>query len=189
MSQYYISVDGVNRKGPFSKDELVNNGLTSNSLVWCKGMSGWTKASDVPEIASLLYLSSHAFDPFGLFSGRKTEKPESRVDPKAIEQFLLTVADKIPNDKIPEIRHILQNIDPETFKNLMYKDLKNPFTSLVLSICGGLFGVDRFYIGDNGGGVLKLLTCGGGFFWWIIDWFLIMNATKNHNYDMLMSDF
>ena len=47
-------------------------------------------------------------------------------------------------------------------------------------------GVDRFYIGDVGLGVGKLLTCGGAYVWWLIDIFMIQDATKRKNMEMLM---
>jgi TM2 domain-containing membrane protein YozV len=58
---------------------------------------------------------------------------------------------------------------------------KDPAVSLVLSLTLGSFGIDRFYIGNVILGILKLITFGGAFIWTIIDWFLIMGATRRAN--------
>jgi RNA polymerase subunit RPABC4/transcription elongation factor Spt4 len=47
-------------------------------------------------------------------------------------------------------------------------------TLLILSIFLGGLGVDRFYVGKIGTGVLKLITCGGCGIWCIIDIILIV---------------
>ena len=52
MSQYYIGKNNQ-RLGPFPVESLLANGLTPDSLVWCSGMPGWQKATDVPEVAAL----------------------------------------------------------------------------------------------------------------------------------------
>ena len=45
--------------------------------------------------------------------------------------------------------------------------------ALLLSIFLGSLGIDRFYLGYMGLGVLKLITCGGFGIWWLIDLILI----------------
>lgn len=50
---------------------------------------------------------------------------------------------------------------------------KNKGVALVLSIFLGMFGIDRFYMGKVGTGLLKLFTFGGLLIWWIIDIILI----------------
>lgn len=63
---------------------------------------------------------------------------------------------------------------------------KDPTLALILSILVGSLGIDRFYIGDVGLGVGKLLTCGGAYIWWLVDIFMIQDATRRKNLEMLM---
>jgi len=51
---------------------------------------------------------------------------------------------------------------------------KDWVTTVVISLLLGSLGVDRFYLGYTGLGVLKLITCGGCGIWALID--LIMEA-------------
>ncbi len=50
---------------------------------------------------------------------------------------------------------------------------RNYFVALGLSVLVGWFGVDRFYMGKIGTGILKLITFGGLGLWYIIDIVLI----------------
>ncbi|MDR2481707.1 MAG: TM2 domain-containing protein [Spirochaetaceae bacterium] len=45
---------------------------------------------------------------------------------------------------------------------------------LLLSIFLGQFGIDRFYAGKIGTGILKLITVGGCGIWWLIDLIMII---------------
>ncbi len=51
--RYYIAENGK-PAGPFEPNELLQHGLTVNSLVWCDGMADWAMASQVPELMTML---------------------------------------------------------------------------------------------------------------------------------------
>lgn len=58
---------------------------------------------------------------------------------------------------------------------------KEWLVTLLLSIFVGTLGVDRFYMGQIGLGILKLITCGGLYIWWIIDIILIATRKMTDN--------
>ncbi len=61
--------------------------------------------------------------------------------------------------------------------------------ALLLSIFLGHWGIDRFYMGLIGTGILKLLTFGGCGIWWLIDVILIAtNNLKDNNGKFLRKD-
>jgi len=57
QSQWFLGVNGQ-QQGPFDAEALAaqarSGSLTGATLVWKNGMSAWTPASDVPELASVL---------------------------------------------------------------------------------------------------------------------------------------
>ena len=86
--------------------------------------------------------------------------------------------------KTMDLMAIKEQLDKMSDKELFMlnsMDFKDPTISLLLSVIVGGFGIDRFYIGDTGLGVLKLLTGGGLGVWWIVDMFVITGKTKKNN--------
>lgn len=101
--------------------------------------------------------------------------------------LLMTYSKYFPEENILMLKEKLETID-ESKISLMYSlQFKDPITALILSLVVGGLGIDRFYIGDTGLGIAKLLTCGGCGIWTIIDYFLIMKRTKEKNFEKLLT--
>lgn len=49
---YYVNAAGQ-QAGPITRENFKNNGITKDTNVWCDGMSGWTRAGDVPDLKYL----------------------------------------------------------------------------------------------------------------------------------------
>ena len=49
------------------------------------------------------------------------------------------------------------------------KEWQRQLTIFIISFLAGYFGLDRFYRGQIGWGVLKLITCGGAGIWYLVD--------------------
>lgn len=85
-----------------------------------------------------------------------------------------------PADLI-QIKDVLQSMPDNQLMTLNGVNFKDPTISVVLSVLVGGLGVDRFYIGDTGLGILKLITGGGLGIWWLVDLFIISDKTKENN--------
>ena len=59
-SEYYI-IEGKERRGPFSLEDLAGAGITADTLVWRQGLPDWVKASELPELSSMLIADDSAF--------------------------------------------------------------------------------------------------------------------------------
>ncbi len=123
------------------------------------------------------------------------------MDQNKIQLFMVTNQDKLPMEMIPLISNRLEAADNSRMPVLMSMDLKSPVVALVLSLVLGGLGIDRFYIGDNTNGAIKLIvglvvlpiisvvTLGIGsllYLGYAVDYFLIMGATKKKNAEKLM---
>ena len=95
--------------------------------------------------------------------------------------FILENQNKFKTVDLMTIKKALDKMSDQDLIMLNGVNFKDPTVALILSALVGGWGVDRFYIGDIGLGVLKLITGGGLGVWWIVDLFVITGKTKENN--------
>lgn len=103
------------------------------------------------------------------------------MEAQKVDMFIMSNGKYFESYQINGIRERLIALDDSKWAMISSVQLKDPTVSLIVSILAGSLGIDRFLIGDIGMGIGKLLTCGGLGIWAIIDWFLIMGATREKN--------
>lgn len=115
--------------------------------------------------------------------------------------ILMLLDGKISNEQKFMLNDKLDNISEEKLKNLPLIPLKNPILAVVLGFFFGWLGVDRFYQGSFGLGILKLalfiIGCIttfifiGVFVLWalgiyvLIDLYFVYKAVQNDNYQKI----
>ena len=85
---------------------------------------------------------------------------------------------------ITEQQMMTKGLSPEQqmlFNSQFAGAKKDRDTVLILSVILGYWGVDRFYVGDMGMGLLKLFTFGGCGILWLLDIFTIRGRADDYN--------
>lgn len=107
---------------------------------------------------------------------------ESKVD-----MFMMINNNNFPTNSLTSIRQRLLAMPDDRMAMIQGFQFKSPSTAIIISVLIGAMGIDRFYIGDTGLGIAKLLTCGGLGIWSIVDWFLIMGLARQRNHDKFVA--
>ena len=105
------------------------------------------------------------------------------MDKNQVDQLMVTLASKVPSENLNQMEHA-QDFNGA---QVAIAQMKDPIIVLVISLFVGYLGIDRFYLGDTGMGIGKLLTGGGCGIWALIDLFLIMGAAKQKNMELLFN--
>lgn len=104
-----------------------------------------------------------------------------------VDQWLAINAKYFPTEQVQYIRQRLEALPEQQLSMLYAISFQDPMMMLIISLLGGSLGIDRFILGQVGLGIGKLLTCGGCGIWAIVDWFLIMDATRQSNAQKLFA--
>ncbi len=83
MKEYYY-LRGVERCGPYSKEEILGKRLPSSTLLWAEGMESWKTISEIPELQPQLKKEAHVTSTPNQITGnsstaRNTEKISSKT--------------------------------------------------------------------------------------------------------------
>lgn len=114
-----------------------------------------------------------------------TNPQSDRINPDFVQQYIMANAKFFPEDSINELRARLSRLSQNQFNAIQGIQLKDPMIMLLLSLFLGSWGIDRFLLKEIGLGIIKLLTAGGCGIWTIVDWFLVMNRTREFNYKLV----
>ena len=102
------------------------------------------------------------------------------MEAQKVDMFMIANNKYFESHHLNAVREKLLSLDDSKWPLVQTLQFKNPDTAQILSIMGQA-GIDRFFIGDTGLGIVKLLTCGGLGIWTIIDWFMIQGAAREKN--------
>lgn len=111
------------------------------------------------------------------------------MEKSKVDQFLMINAEKFPEFAQMQIREKLGKMDESKENMLTATPWKSPMVTFLLAFLLGIVGADRFYLGQIGLGVAKLLTCGGVGIWTVIDWFTAFSRAKSFNLNLLNMNF
>lgn len=111
-----------------------------------------------------------------------TEKQENFAN-----SYITVNASKFNSDQIFLVKDKLLHLPEDRQITVQTVPLKDPILALIISFFVGFLGIDRFYVGNVGLGIGKLITLGGLGIWSLIDLFLIMGAARKANFNKLMT--
>jgi hypothetical protein len=103
------------------------------------------------------------------------------MDVQKVDMFIMSNSKYFDSFQLQAIKQQLAGTSENKEAKLQILQFKDPSITLIISIFLGSLGIDRFFIGDIGLGIGKLVTIGGIGIWTIVDWFLIQRATKEKN--------
>lgn len=112
----------------------------------------------------------------------------------AAQNFLMSLQGKIGANELIATQGRLDKIPDDKITSLALVELKSPVVGLILGLLFGGLGVDRFYKGDIGLGIIKFLSMFIliGFVWCVVDWFLVYKGIQRDNFmklNMVLSGY
>lgn len=111
------------------------------------------------------------------------------MEKEKVDQFIMANAKFFPPMMVGQIKEKLATLDEDKETMLMSTDWKNPTVGLLFAFFLGGLGIDRFWLGETGLGIVKIITCAGAGIWGLIDLFTVGKRTREYNYKKFMTYF
>ncbi len=108
------------------------------------------------------------------------------MEAKKIEHFIVANSKYLPTKKLPLVKQKLLEADDSKEIFIETVSFIDPNNIMIMSICLGWLGVDRYILGDMGMGVLKMLTGGTCGILWIMDIVSSQERAREKNFTELM---
>ena len=111
------------------------------------------------------------------------------MEKEKINQFIMVNGKYFPEMMIEDVKKKLESLDESKESMLMATEWKNPTVAFLFAFFLGGLGVDRFWLGETGLGIVKIITCAGAGIWGLIDLFTVGKRTREYNYKKFMTYF
>lgn len=82
--QKYFYTDGVNKFGPFSKDELKSQKISRSTKVWYYGLEKWIELSEISDLDDVISTIPPELKPLNAPIDNKVQKPEKKLEEKPL---------------------------------------------------------------------------------------------------------
>lgn len=112
--------------------------------------------------------------------------PDPKIDQQKVEMYIFSNREYFPSSKLVYLKSQLAKVDDRKFDMISTINLKSPQIITLVSLFLGIFGVDRFMVGNIAIGILKLLTGGLCGILWLYDFFTISERVKKRNFENIM---
>ena len=108
------------------------------------------------------------------------------MDSQELDLFFEEYGSYLSADKIMYLKDKMKMMDKKRLYGIYTLKMTNPRYVFIVSVFPGIFGVDRFLIGDTHIGLLKLLTLGGCGILLVTDWLTIAETIRDLNFNVIL---
>ena len=103
-----------------------------------------------------------------------------------VDEYIIHFGKYFTETDLVKVRDTLLSLENDGF---LYEKIsyRNPVIMFVVSLLFGMWGLDRFLLGETKNGLIKFFTMGLFGLWALFDWIMIVKLTKEYNYRLFYS--